>query len=63
MTPGTLPAGRSIRFRAHRTLQLTLGNGGGANLIVNGKTVRTGSPWQVVHLSFSWSHGRIVRTA
>ena len=63
VTPGTLPAGRSIRFRAHRTLQLTLGNGGGANLIVNGRTVRTGSPWQVVHLSFSWSHGRIVRTA
>ena len=63
VTPGTLPAGRSIRFRAHRTLQLTLGNGGGANLIVNGKTVRTGSPWQVVHLSFSWQGGRVVRTA
>ncbi len=63
VTPGTVQAGRSLTFRARRTLHLTLGNGGGASLAVNGKRVLTGGAGQVVHLSFSWRGDRVVRTA
>jgi len=49
-----------VTFRAKRHLELVLGNAGGVTLRVNGKLMPTGRPGQVVHLVFTWSHGRIL---
>ncbi len=56
----TFPAGTERTFRAHRTLELTLGYAGGVRLWVNGQRVQTGASGQVVHFSFTWRHGRLV---
>jgi hypothetical protein len=48
----TKQAGAVVRLRAHRRLELTLGNAGEVDLIVNGKRIATESPTQVVHLLF-----------
>jgi len=56
----TLLAGTVRSFRADRTLELTLGNPGGARVWVNGRRVQTGPGHQVAHLSYTWRHGRLV---
>ena len=48
---GTVEAGEVVRLRADRRLELTLGNAGGARLIVNGKRIATGTTADVVQLS------------
>ncbi len=59
----TLPAGKRLSFRARRTLRLVLGNGGGVRLDINGKPVPTGGRGQVVHLSWQWQDGRLLRSS
>lgn len=59
----TFPPGKTLRLKARRTLDLTLGNAGGARLRVNGKRFPTGSSGEVVRLSFAWEHGRLVTAA
>ncbi|HJP66096.1 MAG TPA: RodZ domain-containing protein, partial [Actinomycetota bacterium] len=56
----TLSAGRTVRLEAAHTLLLTLGNGGGTTVRVNGSPVETGAVGEVAHLSFAWRHGRLV---
>jgi hypothetical protein len=58
---GTLSAG-SRAFRATRTLQLTLGNGAGVDLLVDDRRVATGAPGEVVHLSFTLKDGKVEMT-
>lgn len=48
----TAQGGTVVRIRADRRLELTLGNPGGVDLIVNGRSVGTGSPSDVAHLMF-----------
>ena len=48
----TAEAGAVVRLRADRRLELTLGNAGGVDLIVNGEPAATGSTADVVHLVF-----------
>jgi Helix-turn-helix domain/Domain of unknown function (DUF4115) len=60
-TPGrTRPAGSRLTLRADRTIELTLGNGGGAQVSLNGRRVPTGATGEVVHLSFAWRDGHVV---
>lgn len=56
---GTLAEGTRT-IRARRTLNLTLGNAGGVQLVVNGRPIQTGSPGEVLHLSFALKGGRII---
>jgi cytoskeleton protein RodZ len=58
-TARTHPAGSSVSFHGRRTLELVLGNAGGADLRINGKRFRTGSDGQVVTLYFVWRDGRV----
>jgi hypothetical protein len=58
----TLEPGRTVRLRANRMLDLTLGNAAGAILTVNGRRIATGGRGAVVDLSFSWRHGRLLQT-
>ena len=58
----TLEPGRTVRLRANRTLDLTLGNAAGAILTVNGRRIATGGRGAVVDLSFSWRHGGLLQT-
>jgi cytoskeleton protein RodZ len=46
----TKEAGTVLRLRADRRLELTLGNAGGVNLVVNGHRVATGPTADVAHL-------------
>jgi cytoskeletal protein RodZ len=57
----TLEPGRTVRLRANRALDLTLGNAAGAILTVNGRRIATGERGAVVDLSFSWRHGGLVQ--
>lgn len=57
-----LEPGRTVRLRANRTLELTLGNAAGATLTVNGRRIATGERGAVVDLSFSWRHGGLLQT-
>jgi len=57
---GTGLAGQSKAFHASGTLLLTLGNAGGAALVVNGTSVPTGQVGQVVHLQVSVQRGHLV---
>lgn len=57
---GTLTGGART-FRAHRSLLITLGNAGGVRLVVNGRAVTTGSPGEVVDLSFVLKAGRLAQ--
>src|SRR5262249_10205892 len=56
----TYLTGDSVRFDARRTLALTIGNGSGTELKVNGRPVSTGSTGQVVRLLLSWHGGRLL---
>jgi hypothetical protein len=49
-------------FDADRTLDLTLGNAGGVQLVVNGRPISTGSAGEVVHVSFALRRGQVVQT-
>lgn len=42
--------GRTVRLRADRRLELTLGNPGAVDLLVNGQSVATGPPSEIAHL-------------
>jgi len=53
-------AGNARTFNARHTLDLTLGNAGGVQLVVNGHRVPTGAAGQVVHLSFAFRGGRLL---
>jgi hypothetical protein len=57
---GTLTGGART-FRAHRSLLIRLGNAGGVHLVVNGRPVTTGSPGEVVDLSFVLKQGRLAQ--
>jgi Helix-turn-helix domain/Domain of unknown function (DUF4115) len=46
-------------FKASSALDLTLGNAGGARLVLNGQQIPTGSANEVVHLAVSMQKGRI----
>jgi transcriptional regulator with XRE-family HTH domain len=48
----TAEVGTVVRFRADRRLELTLGNPGGVDLIVNGQPAATGSSSEPAHLVF-----------
>jgi hypothetical protein len=48
----TLQPGEKVMFNAKKTAEVTLGYAGGVKLLVNGKRIETGSPGQVVTLSF-----------
>jgi transcriptional regulator with XRE-family HTH domain len=58
----TLKPGRTVRLRANRMLDLTLGNAAGTSLTVNGRRITTGGQGAVVQLSFSWRHGELLQT-
>jgi hypothetical protein len=49
-----------LRYHGRHALDLLLGNAGGVVLSVNGRQIPTGSSGEVVHLSLSWHHGRMV---
>ncbi len=55
----TIPNGRKV-VRARRSLELTLGNAGAVRLRVNGRSIRTGAPGQVVHLAITLNDGRVL---
>jgi hypothetical protein len=55
----TLPPGTSVTYRAHRSLELILGNAGGVRLLVDGERVPTGTSGEVVHLTFRWRDGAV----
>lgn len=57
----TVPAGKTVRFRASHEIDLRLGNAGGVRIGVNGRPVRTGAPGQVLDVSFVRQGDRIVR--
>jgi cytoskeletal protein RodZ len=57
----TVPAGKTVRFRASDQIELRLGNAGGVALSVNGRPMPTGRPGEIVDLSFAWRGGRLVR--
>jgi cytoskeleton protein RodZ len=46
-------------LKADRTLELTLGNAGAVQLILNGKRTTTGDLGEVLHLSVVLRHGRL----
>jgi len=56
---GVVQPDQSEAFHARGTLQLTLGNAGGARLVVNGTDITTGGAGQVIHLSLTLRHGRV----
>jgi Helix-turn-helix domain/RodZ C-terminal domain len=56
----TVPAGRIVNFRAKRSVELILGNAGGASMRVNNRPVATGGPGEVVHIELLWQNGRVV---
>jgi len=56
---GTFASGSST-VTASRTLAVRLGNAGGVTLTVDGRRIRTGSPGQVVDLSFALQGGKVV---
>jgi hypothetical protein len=58
---GTLTEGTRT-FDADRTLDLTLGNAGGVQLVVNGRPISTGSAGEVVQVSFALRRGQVVQT-
>jgi hypothetical protein len=58
---GTLESGTRA-FHARDSLLLRLGNAGGVRLVVNGRTVATGSAGEVVDLSFALRHGEVVES-
>jgi hypothetical protein len=58
---GTLTEGTRT-FDADRTLDLTLGNAGGVQLVVSGQPITTGSAGEVVHVSFALRRGQVVQT-
>ncbi len=60
VTGQTYDPGKVLRFHAKKTLHLDLGNAGGVGLTVNGKAIRTGRQGEPIHLTFSWTHGRLV---
>ena len=57
----TLETGQSRTLRADKSLELKLGNAGGARLRINGKQIQTGGPGEVVTLSFVLQDGKVVR--
>jgi cytoskeletal protein RodZ len=57
----TFHAGERVAFIAHRGTQLILGNPGAANLLVNGKRLKTGSPGQPVKLKVALRNGKVIR--
>jgi cytoskeletal protein RodZ len=59
-TGRTVPAGDTVRLRAHRSIELRLGNAGGAVLRVNGDRYPTGPDGQVRRISLAWRHGELV---
>src|SRR5207244_4067851 len=56
---GTLMPGQSKLLRARRALALTLGNAGGANVILGGKHIPTGGAGQVIHVTITLQRGRL----
>jgi hypothetical protein len=58
---GTLTEGTRT-FDADRTLDLTLGNAGGVQLVVSGQPITTGSAGEVVQVSFALRRGQVVQT-
>ena len=58
---GTLTEGTRT-IDADRTLDLTLGNAGGVQLVVNGRPISTGSAGEVVQVSFALRRGQVVQT-
>jgi len=59
----TAPEGAVVRLRADRRLELTLGNAGGVDLVVNGRPTPTGSTSEVIHLMFELRAGEVVSSA
>ncbi|HXF57626.1 MAG TPA: RodZ domain-containing protein [Actinomycetota bacterium] len=57
----TLEPGERATLRGQRALELVLGNAGGVELRVNGRTFETGGPGEVVHLAFRWQGGRLIQ--
>ena len=55
----TAEARTVVRLRASRRLELTLGNAGGVDLVVNGRRVPTGSTADVAHLVFVLRGNRV----
>jgi hypothetical protein len=56
----TVPAGKTVRLRADRRMELRLGDAGAADLTVNGRSVRTGASGAIVDLAFALRDGRVV---
>jgi hypothetical protein len=59
-TGRTYPAGDTLRLRARHSIDLQMGNAGGAVLHVNGERFPTGSDGQVARLSFGWRQGELI---
>jgi hypothetical protein len=53
----------SLVIRARHTLVLTLANAGGVRLLIGSRSVPTGSPGQVVNLTFEFREGRVIRAS
>jgi cytoskeleton protein RodZ len=58
----TLVPGRTVRLHGDREVDLRLGNAGGVTVEVNGRPIPTGTPGQVVTLTFAWREGHLVRS-
>jgi cytoskeleton protein RodZ len=56
----TLQPGDRVVLRAHRLLELTLGNAGAVDLEVNGEGVATGALGNVVSIELRWRDGDVV---
>jgi hypothetical protein len=56
----TVPAGKTVRLRADRRMELRLGDAGAADLTVNGRSVRTGASGAIVDLAFALRDGLVV---
>lgn len=56
----TVPAGRTIRLRAAETMELRLGNAGGVEVTMNGRSIPTGGMGSVLDLSFARDGDRVV---
>lgn len=56
----TVPAGRTIRLQATETMELRLGNAGGVEVTMNGRSISTGETGNVLDLSFIRDGGRVV---
>jgi len=55
-----VPAGRTIRLRAAETMELRLGNAGGVEVTMNGRSIPTGGTGSVLDLSFARDGDRVV---